>query len=352
MKTKLINFLILFSLGVVALIVFFGLNLTKASAAPAIARFYSPDESQVYFEGQTMTIDANFNEIGLKVTADLSKVDRAMPKNMPVIDNQSGTYTLTTPALSGTTMVIGSDIAIPFTLIDASGNQTIVLSNYTVDIRTYPKKAGADIEGPVRLDAGAGDGQVTLWWSSIDAADSILIRYSDSQGQARQVQVPATNNSMIIRNLENNFSYTFLVAGRHSSGTIGQGKTVTVEPSAPVISNQIKIAPPATPKRSVLPVGGQAKKIAAASKQIDSGQSVTESKPAQVVETPKTAEEVASTESTNENASAKDWSRILLLVSILIIAAGIIIGGYYGYEWYLNHRIGAGENNPKNKSRW
>jgi hypothetical protein len=237
-------------------------------------------------------------------------------------------------------MVIGSDIAIPFTLTDVSGNQSIVLSNYTVDIRTYPKKAGAEIGGPVRLDAGAGDGQVTLWWSSIDAPSSILIRYNDPKGNPRQVQVPATNNSMIIRSLDNNFSYTFLVAGRDSSGTIGQGKTVTVMPSAPVVAPAVVSTPEkVTPQKS--------KKIAAA---IDGGQSVAEpAAPAQVVETPKTVEEPASTD---ENTPQKDWSRILLLVSILIIAAGIIVGGYYGYEWYLNRRDGAGDNNPKNKSRW
>jgi len=47
----------------------------------------------------------------------------------------------------------------------------------------------------------------------------------------------------------------------------------------------------------------------------------------------------------------RDWSRLLIALAILVIAAAAAIGGYYGYEWWANR-----EDKPKNKSnnqsRW
>lgn len=65
----------------------------------------------------------------------------------------------------------------------------------------------------------------------------------------------------------------------------------------------------------------------------------------QVIDTPKDTEDTP-TESRN-------WNKLLLIISILIIAAGVATGGYYGYEWYMNRKDdGTGDSNPKNKSRW
>lgn len=57
----------------------------------------------------------------------------------------------------------------------------------------------------------------------------------------------------------------------------------------------------------------------------------------------------ASTTSTTHH----NWNQILLAISILIIAIGAAIGGYYGYEWWMVHRDEPPkDNHPKSKSRW
>lgn len=51
--------------------------------------------------------------------------------------------------------------------------------------------------------------------------------------------------------------------------------------------------------------------------------------------------------------SGRNWNKLLLAISILIIAAGAAIGGYYGYEWWMARREEPlKEEKPKSKSRW
>jgi len=49
-------------------------------------------------------------------------------------------------------------------------------------------------------------------------------------------------------------------------------------------------------------------------------------------------------------APVKNWSRLLIAISILVIATGAAIGGYYGYEWWASR--GEEEKPTKKNSRW
>jgi len=351
--TKAKNFLIwffilpLFFLG-------FLVNIRKAQAAepqtvsgPTIytPRFYSPDESNIYFENQVITIHINYGQVGLRVTADLTVIDRSMPVNMPVKDNASGTYTLTTPALYPETMVMGPGIAIPFTAVDQAGNMATVNSTYLVDIRTYPLKGGAEFNAPARLSALSGDGQVHLWWTSIPGAYRILVRYQDDQGFWRQVALQPENSDVIIRNLRNGYNYQFMVAGQGSSGTVGEVKIIWAAPVAPQIEqpavpqevSSVQSQPPVEENKSQPAIGGAHEEPQEKVAQV----------PAQ--ETPT---EVAKSEE-KKPEEQRNWNRLLLAISILIIAAGAAIGGYYGYEWWMARREEPfRDQGPKSKSRW
>lgn len=50
--------------------------------------------------------------------------------------------------------------------------------------------------------------------------------------------------------------------------------------------------------------------------------------------------------------SHRNWNQLLLAISILIIAVGAAIGGYYGYEWWMSHRDDDGDKPSVPKSRW
>lgn len=57
-----------------------------------------------------------------------------------------------------------------------------------------------------------------------------------------------------------------------------------------------------------------------------------------------------------ENGSkepAGNWNRLLVAISILIIAAGAAIGGYYGYEWWVKGKeVAEKPKEKKTNSRW
>jgi len=57
---------------------------------------------------------------------------------------------------------------------------------------------------------------------------------------------------------------------------------------------------------------------------------------------------------TPEETKEHNWNRLLLAISILIIAAGAAIGGYYSYQWYLARKEEEEikDQGPKSKSRW
>lgn len=58
-------------------------------------------------------------------------------------------------------------------------------------------------------------------------------------------------------------------------------------------------------------------------------------------------------EPTQPTQPVHNWNRLLVAISILVIAAGVAIGGYYGYEHWLNRK--PVEEKPKEKksnSRW
>ncbi len=53
-----------------------------------------------------------------------------------------------------------------------------------------------------------------------------------------------------------------------------------------------------------------------------------------------------------EAEEKEGWSRLLVALAILVIAAGAAIGGYYGYEWYASRHDDEDTSEPKSGSRW
>lgn len=48
----------------------------------------------------------------------------------------------------------------------------------------------------------------------------------------------------------------------------------------------------------------------------------------------------------------KNWNRLFVALSILIIAAGAAVAGYYGYEWWIARRETEEPRDKKSSSRW
>jgi len=311
--------------------------------AIATPTFFSPDKSDVYYDGSKITIIARYNQPGLNVTADMSVVDGQLSKITPVADRDDGTYKLKSLRLSGTSLIEGSDIAICFTAQDEAGHLEKTYSTYLVTIKLRPTNGGSNLEAPASLTVVPGNTQIQIFWSEIPGAKKIVISFKDENNIERQLIVSKKYGDAVIRNLKNGFTYTFYVAGMDKHGLIGPAKSVQGTPVAPVITPQVSAVTTGTTTTIAPAISTKAattKKLATKAPQKE------EVKP---------ASQIAQGNPQNENSASetRNWSKWLLAISILIIAAGTSVGGYYGYEWYSHRKEEPSKpQGPRSKSRW
>jgi len=305
--------------------------------------FSSPDKSNVYYDGQRITIIADYGKKNLNVTADLTVIDKTFSSITPAIGSSDGTYKLKTLRLSGTSLVEGSDIAIPFTAIDEAGHVQNAYSTYLVTIKLRPTNPGSNLQVPDSLKVIPGDSQVQIFWSEIPGARKIVISYKDENNILRQLVVSKKYSDAIIHNLKNGFTYTFYVAGQDKDELVGPAKSIKGTPVAPVtpIIPQV-LAAGSSVATSVTP---------AISSGVSTTKKVSQSPKQETVTVPSQVAQVQQNE--NSTASKTNWNKLLLAISILIIAAGAAVGGYYGYEWYMaKHEEPIKPQGPRSKNRW
>lgn len=199
---------------------------------------------------------------------------------------------------------------------------------------------------PISISATTDkDGFVQLSWSEVkDAASYEILRSSSPY-----VLIGTTNETTYLdTTVTENKTYSYEVVAVDEAGNRSLA-TVLLSP----------ITIPKIEKPVIVPVIIEQPKVETASvitPAIASGIStyqapqVTEEKVEEV--TP--AVEGASTENADETDKDQNWNRLLLAISILIIAAGAAIGGYYGYQWFLARREeeDSKDKGPKSKSRW
>ncbi len=99
----------------------------------------------------------------------------------------------------------------------------------------------------------------------------------------------------------------------------------------------------AMPSKTILPSIGEAATITAPA---EPSEKIASAQRDKVIE-----EVVANPPANTPQSPIKNWNRLFIAFSILIIAAGAAIAGYYGYEWWMSRR--EAEKQPKKtNSRW
>lgn len=192
-----------------------------------------------------------------------------------------------------------------------------------------------DYQRPVveAVNAISNDGTVRLNWAATTDSTAFKI-YKKDGGQYRAI-AKTNQDSFVDQSVSSGKLYIYAVKAIDGAGWHSDKTTTQILASA-------AIAP--TPKK-IIP------KVAGGSNVLPSTKTV-----AQVVR-----EEVkpADTDTVNEptpiaqpqEVPSKNWNRLLVAISILVIATGAAIGGYYGYEWWTSRS--QEEEKPKKKnSRW
>jgi hypothetical protein len=175
---------------------------------------------------------------------------------------------------------------------------------------------------------------ITITWPAVAGASHYLVKYTD--GTTLYGPILTNTNSIVISKLDPSKKFRFEVASVDRGGSVS-GFT-KVFPPAPV-----KVTPAVAEKTTVVEdVVAQPSTETAATENTTSGQTVapspTPSATPSISPSPSPSPEVKG----GDDSRSPDWTRIIVALSILIIAAGVATGGWYLYQW-LNSRPNGGD---------
>lgn len=135
---------------------------------PAFTSVSIVDPDNHYRAGDTISILAVLNEIGLDVTANLSVVDFALGTQVAFVDNLDGTYSMTSPAIAAATLIEGSNLAVIVRARDGALNSS-----------TFPVLVNVDNTAPSasllydQPSAAVGAGNLTITLSLSEPSPTI-----------------------------------------------------------------------------------------------------------------------------------------------------------------------------------
>ncbi len=174
---------------------------------------------------------------------------------------------------------------------------------------------------------------VLITWNNVPNAVSYMVRYND--GRTLFAPLSTTETAVTITNLDvEHKTYHFEVAAVSSTGSVSAFTPVTPPnvgaPIAKVVTTPSPNPTP-TPTPTVRPTPSLSPEATA---------TPVASPPPSELPTPSAVASVSSTETpspaikASESTQPRDWTRVIVAVSILIIAAGVATGGWYLYQWW------------------
>lgn len=183
-----------------------------------------------------------------------------------------------------------------------------------------------DYERPVALSVQADghNGQIRLSWPE----SPNIVSYRISKDDDFLASVTAEPTFYIDPNVEVDQTYNYKLKAIDQAGLKSKSIKTSATVTAPLV------------KKEITPAIDEGMAVVALPKKVEAKAEKVE--PTQ--ETPVV---------TGEPSPVKNWNRLFVAISILIIAAGAAIAGYYGYEWWMARREPEKEPREKKTSnRW
>lgn len=208
------------------------------------------------------------------------------------------------------------------------------VDHFTPMVAAYDTTALAQ---PISSVSATGDSQATLSWQPVSGAKSYIVRWRPQTPVGSVVGYTTaytSDTSFNITGLNNGWGYEFGVASVDQYNNVSDFNitTATVPPvAAPVV---------ATPIKTVLTAVKTVPQVSTASPTTEPV--VRTPSATQPIETPTTPAndnqgKIAGTQTTSQN---KSQAAVVIAILLLALAAGV--GGYYGYEWYLQSKTAEG----------
>lgn len=301
--------------------------------ASGVVRGLNPD--QTYFQGEKISLRLTLGERKIAVWARTGDLDGSFPEKVAGIYLSDGIWSLETPTLSSN-LNPGSRIIKIFAQ-DQAGNTLIK------KVPVYLKKLSALTIIKAQVDAR---NLVDLTWQKVPNVKGYLVEWNvQGESLVENKLVDDIYNTSRIRNLLSGTYYEIRVIPIGLDGSLGEKAEIVIKTLGIKLGQEVagieteKVSPQAPIKpaigKGVATTRPVSPKVAA--------------KPSQI--TPTEQPSSPPKQETPEETQKNNWSRLLVALAILVIAAGAAIGGYYGYEWYVA-REDKEPPEPKSSDRW
>ncbi len=245
--------------------------------------------------------------------------------------------------LTGELPDFDGDHVVAIQLRDKAGNMsTVVKAMTTLDRSLVSAPSGININ---MVTAEDGKGIATMTWDVVPNATYYVIRYTD--GTVLYGPFMTGDLAFVAGGLEQGKTYTFEIASVNRAGTVSSftsaiDRTVVIVPASVSTSTES----PARVGRLVngqLVFGGPDELVALEESAVVGPQLRAKKAPTpQATISPTPAPEIKGGETSN----SRDWTRVIVALSLLIIAAGVATGGWYLYQWWSSRPV-----DPKEKGK-
>jgi hypothetical protein len=181
--------------------------------------------------------------------------------------------------------------------------------------------------GVSNLTASSTETEATLNWDKIDDATGYWVKYrkANTSDDYKTVFVDSTSNSVKISDLSENIEYEFGVAAKYTSENIDSGNNVSVYTF--IKKTTLEKAKTITKTKLIK------RAYAADSSQTDT--STNTNSDSQIKTENHDNDTVAPDEESSEDSNGINWTKLLVTLGIIVLAAGAGFGGYYGYQWWV-----------------
>lgn len=296
------------------------INLLNDITPPVIKGLDNLKEAS-YARGQSIV--ARFSaEAGLEVTANIGVLDESFPAKIKAGYVDGGLLEVRTPKL--TNALIAGRHLIRVSAKDSAGN--IAIGEIPVSLLALPRPEIVYI----KVD---NYGSIYPTWQPMKNAKQYKVEWREIGAEGLSKIVDGRYTATKISGLNSGTDYEVKITTIYFDGGVSPSsksvvKTLGEKPAKMVLGDsETKTAPKITPA-----IGGGTSTAKTAQKQVEA-QETTKPAPA----------------AKEEETAKGGWNRLLVALSILIIAAGIAVGGYYGYEWL---QAKSKDTGTSSKERW
>lgn len=280
--------------------------------------------NKTYRAGEQVNLVLVFtSKLPLEVWADLSSLDPTFSPNQHLENLGDGTWRLRTPVMTDKLSIGSQTLSIFARNLDG-----------TISVNFELFLAGRTIIN-LGVKSAIGENEINLAWNPQKLVSKYLVQWG-VQGE-RNVYLKVTPKTTVkLKDLQPNTNYEIEIAAFNIRGEKVAEKTLILKTTVNVGKQVAGLVTGPTTK-TITPAIGE-------------GVSTRAPQVAQKsVETPSPAPQESNAPKEEQKTG---WSRILIALAILIIAAGAAIGGYYGYEWYASRSHDDEPPASKSSSRW